>query len=142
MGGSLCTVHTADALKLRDKKGGEGQQRETAVARWSPICFQVADCCCTGQSARYRVCERERKSITPSLGNESKQLFPTFLDKSLAFLLLIAEALYAAQGQKDPAVSGNCPIWISGPAGAGGHKFPCSSLRRDTMQSYRTLRRI
>ncbi len=39
--------------------------------------------------------------------------------------LLSVEALYAAQGQEDPAAaSGNCPIWILGRAETGGHKFP------------------
>lgn len=39
----LCTVQSWRIKAGR--QGGEGQQGQTAVARWSPVCFEVADCC-------------------------------------------------------------------------------------------------
>ncbi|KAG7225765.1 hypothetical protein INR49_014416 [Caranx melampygus] len=68
------------------------------------------------------------------------------LESSSVAVLLTVEALYAAQGHEDPAAaSGSCPIWICGPAEAGGPHFPCCDsqpLYADTMGSYRTLKRM
>lgn len=67
---------------------------------------------------------RGRKHITSRTANHCFLLMWTDI-----LLLLSVEALYAAQGQEDPAAaaaaaSGNRPIWILGPAEAGGHEFP------------------
>ena len=125
----LCTVQswrtTAQREGGREREWGRGDRETDSSGQMEPCLFWsswlllraglVCMCVC--------VCIRGRKHITSRTANHCFLLMWTDI-----LLLLSVEALYAAQGQEDPAAaaaaSGNCPIWILGPAEAGGHEFP------------------
>lgn len=139
LGGSLCTVHSWRIKAQRQTGRGGATERETAVARWSPICVQVAECCCTGQSARYRVSEREDKYNTQS--RQRKQTIVSYLSGQIFCIC----AAYCGGTLCSSRSERSCSLRELSHLDLGtcrGRWIPCSSVRRDTMQSYRTLRRI
>lgn len=100
----------ADALKLRDQKSREGRGRaETAVARWSPVCFEVA---AEGRTVCGTKCRCDRGG-TAAERTATKHCCLLHIHHCICVALLV-EALYAAQGQEERAASGKHPIWIQG----------------------------
>lgn len=96
-------------------------EREAAVSRWrSSVCFEVADCCWE----QGRVEGETSHSLGVTTRQHTSVLFACVDSSPVVAVLLSVEALYAAQGQEQPAAaSGNCPIWILGPVEGGGKTF-------------------
>lgn len=125
----LCTVQSwrTTAQRERERQGGRGDRETDSSGQMEPCLFWSswlllrAGLVCVYVYV-YVCVIRGRKHITSRTANHCFLLMWTDI-----LLLLSVEALYAAQGQEDPAAaaaSGNRPIWILGPAEAGGHEFP------------------
>lgn len=116
----------ADALKLRCQKSREGRGRaETdSSGQMEPSLFWSG---CWGQDGL-------RHQVSAWQGRHSSWTDGLLHIHHRICTALLVEALYAAQGQEEPAASGKRPIWIQGPAEAGGDKFICSGSRQGGSQ--------